>query len=288
MGGRNAQQETMPTSSISTANTKLSQRNGRLTPDEVGSRLDQLREEVLAHPIVAHPFLTALKSGGVTPEGVRLWVAQQFYFSTQFPRCLAALFSRVDDYDASKLLIPFLNVEHWGSSSQGAHWRQFVKVLEFFGLDAARLRQEEAFAETRQYLDYRLRVCINATIEEGLGTLGFAHELINERIFAAYLAGMETMPGVTGDALSYFKAHVADEPGDYLLFREMTLKIARSSQATSLVRKGALATLAARSRFFDRTLERIVRNGGLVLQSRTTSTFCPKAPTKRRASGSKK
>ncbi len=74
---------------------------------------------------------------------------------------------------------------------------------------------------------------------------------------------METIPGVTGDALSYFKAHVADEPADYLLFREMTLKIARTSRAISLVRKGAQATLAARSAFFDRTLERIARNGGV-------------------------
>ncbi len=222
-----------------------------------------MQEEALAHPIMHHPFLTALKSGEIMPEGIRLWVTQQFYFSTQFPRCLAALFSRMEDYDASKLLIAFLNIEHWGSSSQGAHWRQFIKVLNFFGLDAASQQKEEPFAETSQYLSYRLRVCLNATIEEGLGCMGFAHELVNQQIFAAYLAGMETIPGVTDDALSYFKAHVADEPADYLTFREIMQKIARTSRAIALVRKGALATLAARSVFFDRTLERIGRSGGL-------------------------
>ncbi len=183
------------TSSISTAKTALSQRTGRLSPNAVGSRLDQLREEVLAHPITLHPFLTALESGRIKPEGIRLWITQQFYFSTQFPRCLAALFSRIDDYEASKLLIPFLNVEHWGASSQSAHWRQFVKVLEFFGLDAARQREEEPFVETRQYLSYRLRVCLNATIEEGLGTVGFAHELVNERILLPTLPGWKPYPG---------------------------------------------------------------------------------------------
>jgi pyrroloquinoline-quinone synthase len=197
-----------------------------------------------------------LADGGIASEDIRLWISQQYYFSTQFPRCLAALFSRIGDYNASKLLIPFLNVEHWGSSSQEAHWRQFVKVLGFFELDEARLRKAAPFPETRRYLNYRLRLCSAATVEEALGCLGFAHELANERIFAAFLSGMRTVPGVTEDALGYFKAHVADEPGDYLLFREMTIKIAQTTRAASLVRRGALNTLDARARFFDRILER--------------------------------
>jgi len=240
------------------------QRESRLGLKEVGSRLDKLRDEVLSHQIVRHPFLTALVSGRVTTDGIRLWVTQQFYFSTQFPRCLGALFSRIEDYEASKLLVPFLNVEHWGSSSDGAHWKKFVKVLEFFDLDPAVLKNAEAFPETRRYLNYRLRVCANATVEQGLGTIGFAHELINESIFAAYLAGMKTIPGIGGEALAYFRAHVADEPGDYLLFREITLKIAQTSRAVSLVRKGALSTLTARSRFFDCIMNRIARSGGLI------------------------
>ncbi|MCI0420474.1 MAG: iron-containing redox enzyme family protein [Acidobacteria bacterium] len=250
-------------------NTAVRRSGGQLSSEAILSKLDSLRDEVLAHPILQHPFLNVLRAGKVTPQGIRLWITQQFYFSTQFPRCLAALFARIEDYEASRLLIPLLNVEHWGSPSESSHWRQFVKVLRFFSLDPTKLKGEQAFPETREYLAYRLRICTEASVEEGLGTLGFAHEPVNEGIFAAYLAGMENIPAVTEEALSYFKAHVADEPGDYLLFREITLKIAQTSQALSRVRKGALATLAARSRFFDRMLKRVAANGGFVPKAGT-------------------
>lgn len=243
------------------AGMRIDETNG--FSETLESRLDNLRDEVLAHPILRHPFLKLLAGGEIASEDIRLWISQQYYFSTQFPRCLAALFSRIGDYTASKLLIPFLNVEHWGSSSKEAHWRQFVKVLGFFDLDETGLRKAAPFPETSRYLNYRFRLCSSATVEEGLGCLGFAHELVNERIFAAFLSGVETVHGVTDDALIYFKAHVADEPGDYLLFREMTIKIAQTPRAISLVEHGARKTLNARSRFFDKILARI-RLGGSV------------------------
>src|SRR5205807_3596309 len=96
--------------------------------------LEEIEREILCHPIIRHPFLDDLSAGRFTKDQIRVWIREQFYFSTQFPRCLAALYARLDDFEASKPLVEFLSIEHWGSMREGAHWKQFSQTLKFFGL----------------------------------------------------------------------------------------------------------------------------------------------------------
>src|SRR4051812_7103025 len=103
--------------------------------------LRSIEEEILCHPILKHPFLESLSAGEFDEREVALWVGQQYYFSVQFPRCLAALYARIDDFQSSKPLADFLGVEHWGPESAGAHWKQFRKTLDFFDLRIDDLRR---------------------------------------------------------------------------------------------------------------------------------------------------
>jgi pyrroloquinoline-quinone synthase len=224
---------------------------------EARDALTNIEEEILLHPILEHPFLVSLSAGEYNVRQVALWVGQQYHFSVQFPRCLAALYARIDDFQASKPLADFLGVEHWGSERAGAHWKQFQKTLEFFGLRIDELRCSAPLPETKEYLDFRLNLCLSGTLEEGLGAIGFGHELVNERIFDAYYQGISKITDITEDAVNYFKIHVQDEPEDYQVFNKLISSHAKDQTSFELVRKGALDVLEARYYFFDRIRERL-------------------------------
>lgn len=219
--------------------------------------LNEIEDRVRQHPILSHAFLMRLSAGELTKEQVAIWVGQQFFFSSQFPRCLAAVYARVQDFEVSKPLINFLAIEHWGSAVPGAHWQQFRTVLNAFGYDIDNLKKRKPFEETGEYLDFRLRLCLERSPEEALGAMGFGHELVNESIFAAYLAGVEKVPGIPEDALEYFRSHVDDEPEDFAIFKRMMTPYADSEESLHLIQKGAEDVLAARYRFFDRILDRL-------------------------------
>jgi len=223
----------------------------------VPEALERIEEEILCHPIVRHPFLETLKAGKYSKNQVRAWIGQQFYFSTQFPRCLAALYARLDDFEASKSLMDFLAVEHWGSKSEGAHWKQYSRTLAFFDLQIDDLRNSEPLPETRKYLDYRLALCLERTVEEALGVIGFGHELINQKIFQSYLDGISKIDGIPAEAVTYFRVHVRDEPDDYRVLKELMFTKGGTPEAIDRMRSGAENVLRARYTFFDQIQERL-------------------------------
>ena len=145
-----------------------------------------IENEVNAHGILHHPFLMKLQDGGYNKNQLKIRASQQFHFSHQFPRCLGALWCRISDYTVSLPLIKFLTIEHWGSEQEGAHRKLYSQVVEYFGMTIDELKNTAPFQETSDYLDYRFNVCISAPVEEGLGCMGFAHELVNEKIFDFY------------------------------------------------------------------------------------------------------
>ena len=219
--------------------------------------LESFEHDFINHNILSNPFLQMFQNGELSKKQIKIWISQQLYFSIQFPRCLAALYSRIEDFNISKNLMSFLNVEHWGSQNNSAHWKMFVKVLDFFEIKLDESIKILPFEETTSYLNYRLNMCIYSSVEEGFGALGFGHELINEKIFESYLKGMEQIEGINEDALKYFKAHVDDEPEDYQAFKNMIISYCNTASSFNLVKKGAENVLEKRNIFFNNLLNRI-------------------------------
>lgn len=231
------------------------------------SLLNNLENYFRNHTILTCPFLKNLENGKLCREQIKLWISQQFYFSTHFPRCIAALYSRIEDFTISKPLINFLNIEHWGSNNNTAHWKMFKMVLDFFELDIEKLKVKDPTIETKIYLDYRLNLCLNAPVEESLGALGFGHEFINEKIFASYLKGMSQIENIPENVLLYFKAHVEDEPEDYRIFKDIIVSYCNSIQSLEMVKKGAEDVIQMRINFFEGILKRIRNSAKTIMVS---------------------
>ena len=163
------------------------------------ARIAEIEQEISAHSILSHPFLEGLRNGQFSKPQIAEWISQQYYFSNQFPRCLAALYARIEDTAVSLPLMRFLSIEHWGSRENSAHWKQFIETLRYFDQDVQKSDQHE---ETKEYLDYRLLICLSKPLEEGLGAVALGHEFVNVHIFEAYLRGMEKLPDVPAGALA--------------------------------------------------------------------------------------
>ena len=223
--------------------------------------LDVLEHDALEHRLLRHPFLQGLKDAAFSRRQLSIWVGQQFYFSSQFPRCLASLYARLEDFEGSRPLMDFLWIEHWGSTCDGAHWRMFREVMSFFGYEIGTLKGRRPFEETSIFLDHRLNICLRGRIEEGLGAIAYGHELVNEEVFRAYLRGVEGLGDVPERALEYFRAHVEQEEEDYALLRSVIASVCRNVSQVELVASGTLEILEARAVFFDRLLERLDAEG---------------------------
>lgn len=217
----------------------------------------EIENEIRSHPILNHPFLIKLSHGGYGMDQMQLWVAQQFYFSNQFPRCLGLLWARMPDYEMSLPLMKFLSIEHWGSEEPHAHWKLYRKVLNHFSLNINDLKKSAPLRETEEYLSSRFNICHYGSIEEALGCMGFGHELVNETIFKAYYHGVSKIENITPDALEYFISHIEDEPEDYEIFKKLILSFSVSEKSLSRVRDGALISLTNRIVFFDKIMERL-------------------------------
>lgn len=230
-------------------------------PYSYGSeQLMLIEREIAGHPILHHPFLELLKAGQFKKSQIAIWISQQYYFSKQFPRCLAALYARLEDIDVSMPLMKFLSIEHWGSEEKSAHWKQFTKTISYFGFQPEDLKHETPYNETKEYLNFRLQICLTRSVEEGLGAIAFGHEYVNTSIFDNYLSGMKKLEGITKDSLNYFQSHVEDEPYDYEIFKHIILRSCSAKDSFNLIRKGALDVLEARYNFFDKILEKVKLN----------------------------
>ena len=219
--------------------------------------ISELERQVLAHPILTCRFLETIAQGSFSDEEIKLWVTQQYYFSSQFPRCLAALYARIEDYEISRpLMTNFLAVEHWGTEHEGAHWKLYQKVLSFFGLSASELKEQKPLEETEKYLKFRMQVCLTGTPEEALGNMAFAHEFVNSKIFDFYYKGIRKVRGMTDNVAEYFKVHVTDDVGDYEVLRDIIVRGYNTPASMELVKKGALAVLDARLEYFDNLFKR--------------------------------
>lgn|GEM_PF-2398100 len=230
--------------------------NEIITPGVQRKRLDVLRQECLAHAILNHPFLDSLRAGRLGRSEFQAWLSEQFFFSRQFPRCLAALFARIEDDRVAGPLVPFIATEGWGSAHPSAHWRLFETTLAAFGLTFGELRAARPHPATERYLAFRLDLCLTGSVAEGLGAIAYGHELVNEQIFAAYLKGLRALHDVSPDAQKYFVAHVEDEPEDFRVLVGVIEMFCKTDAELSSVERGARATLEARSRFFTAMADR--------------------------------
>ena len=116
-----------------------------------------------------HPFHHRLHSGGCTPDEVRAWVINRFYYQSRIPMKDAAFMSRVEDPDLRRAWRSRIE-DHDGSDGNEGGIRRWLRLAEAVGLDPAYVASAEGVLPgTRFAVDAYVRFVRDRTLARGDG-----------------------------------------------------------------------------------------------------------------------
>lgn len=160
-----------------------------------------------------HPFHTRLHSGGCTPDEVRAWVINRFYYQSRIPLKDAALISRCEDR-ALRVEWRRRIEEHDGAEGREGGIDRWLRLAGAVGLDPDYVAScAGVLPATRFAVDAYVRFAREATLLEAIAsslTELFAPRIHQERI-AGLLAHYEFASDQT---IAYFRQRLEEAPRD--------------------------------------------------------------------------
>ena len=174
-----------------------------------------------------HPFHALLHSGGCTPDQVRAWVINRYYYQSRIPMKDAALISRCADPDLRRIWRSRIE-DHDGAPGREGGIARWLRLAEAVGLDRDYVAScRGVLPATRFAVEAYLRFVREASLLEAIAsslTELFAPKIHQERI-AGLLAHYDF---ADDEALSYFKHRLKEAPQDVAFGLKYVLENARS------------------------------------------------------------
>ena len=161
-----------------------------------------------------HPFHHRLHTGGCTPDQVRAWVINRFYYQSRIPMKDAAFMSRVEDPDLRRAWVSrILDHDGDGAAREGGIVR-WLRLAEAVGLDPAYVAScDGVLAATRFAVDAYVRFVREETLLEAVAAS--LTELFAPKIHAERIEGLLRHYDFANDtSLSYFRKRLDEAPKD--------------------------------------------------------------------------
>lgn len=178
--------------------------------DEFEARLRQIGEDRYHDK---HPFHHLLHSGGCTPDQVRAWVINRYYYQSRIPMKDAAFMSRVEDPRLRRAWRSRIE-DHDGTAENEGGIARWMRLAQAVGLDPDYVASGVGImASTRFAVDAYVRYVRDATMLEAVAaslTELFAPKIHSERI-TGLLANYDF---ADDSSLSYFKKRLTEAPND--------------------------------------------------------------------------
>ncbi|MBB5223793.1 pyrroloquinoline-quinone synthase [Amaricoccus macauensis] len=164
-----------------------------------------------------HPFHLRLHSGGCSPDEVRAWVINRYYYQSRIPMKDAAFMSRVEDPDLRRAWVSRL-LDHDGHPSDGERREggivRWLRLAEAVGLDPAYVAScDGVLAGTRFAVDAYVRFVRETPLLEAVAAS--LTELFAPKIHADRIEGLLKHYAFANDqSLSYFRKRLDEAPKD--------------------------------------------------------------------------
>jgi pyrroloquinoline-quinone synthase len=196
------------------------------TPAQFEARLRALESRYHIH----HPFNRRLNSGHCSPEQIRGWVANRFYYQVSIPLKDAAILSNCPDQQTRRRWIQRL-VDHDGAAGREGGIEAWVRLGEAVGLDRATLwSQQQVLPGVRFAVDAYVNFARRAPWQEAV--CSSLTEMFAPRIHLDRLAGWPShYPWIEPDGLAYFRSRVPLAQRDVEHGLEVTLDHFRTRDA---------------------------------------------------------
>lgn len=160
-----------------------------------------------------HPFHHLLHSGGCTPDQVRAWVINRYYYQASIPMKDAAFMSRVDDPALRRAWRSRIE-DHDGTDAREGGIARWLRLAEAVGLDPAYVASKAGvMPATRFAVDAYVRFVRDKTLLEAVAAS--LTELFAPRIHAERIEGLLKNYEFANDAsLAYFRNRLTEAPKD--------------------------------------------------------------------------
>jgi len=160
-----------------------------------------------------HPFHHKLHGGDCTPDQVRAWVINRYYYQHSIPMKDAAFMSRVEDPDLRRAWRSRIE-DHDGTDTNEGGIRRWLRLAQAVGLDPDYVASTDGVLPgTRFAVDAYVRFVRDKTLLEAVASS--LTELFAPAIHANRIEGLLQHYDFADDsALSYFRNRLNEAPKD--------------------------------------------------------------------------
>lgn len=160
-----------------------------------------------------HPFHDLLHSGGCTPEQVRAWVINRFYYQASIPIKDAAFMSRVEDPALRRAWRSRIE-DHDGTADNEGGIERWLRLADAVGLDRDYVASKQGVLPATKFaVDAYVRFVRDKTLLEAVAAS--LTELFAPKIHATRIEGLLANYEFADDrSLSYFRNRLQEAPKD--------------------------------------------------------------------------
>ncbi len=221
-----------------------------------------LRDEVMGHAAVTHPFLHRFAQGGLAAWQLWGYASQHYQLVCFFTAYLEALTQHTPDQEIRRLVQEILEEEYMRPQhferSHPALYRRFMRAV---GFREGEWDQIPALPATRAFVVMHLDMTLRSWLET-LGAVGPGHEWAIPRMFPPLVQGIERSVALDPSALEYFRLHIDLDVKHGQMLEQCLNRWAGSEAHRDEIRRGALRSLEARAVFWSALAEQLFQDAG--------------------------
>lgn len=189
-----------------------------------------------------HPFHRLLHSGGCTPDQVRAWVVNRYYYQSRIPMKDAAFMSRVEDPALRRAWRSRIE-DHDGTAGREGGIRRWLRLAEGVGLDPDYVASARGvLPATRFAVDAYLRYVREQPLLQAVASS--LTELFAPAIHEERIAGLlRHYDFANADTIAYFRHRLDEAPKDVAFGLSWVLEHATTAERADM----AVAALVFKS-----------------------------------------
>lgn len=176
-----------------------------------------------------HPFHARLHGGQCTPDEVRAWVINRYYYQSRIPMKDAAFMSRCTDPAIRRAWRSRIE-DHDGGVDEGGGIRRWLKLAQAVGLDPDYVASEAGILPATKFaVDAYVRFVRDMPLLDAVAAS--LTELFAPAIHAARIEGLLAhYDFANAESLSYFRTRLTEAPRDVAFGLKFVLEHADTAE----------------------------------------------------------
>ena len=170
--------------------------------------LSIIKERVISHPFLKHPFLQQFSTKNLSREQAQKF-ALLYYPHIQRTRLYQACALGVTpDENIQSVIAKIMYVEYGNGTQANSHMAIYRKLMRSLDLTEDQINNPPILPEQQAYIDTMMRVTQSQDWLAAIGVAGIAGEWPIPPYYTMLLKGLRTVPGLTDADLQLFIEHI--------------------------------------------------------------------------------